>query len=75
VAAEVRELGGEAVASYEDVADWDRAAQLIQTAVTAYGQLDVLVNNAGVRDLRGPVRHRNPAPGHPGRPARPGTGN
>ena len=48
VAAEVRELGGEAVASYEDVADWDGAAQLIQTAVTAYGQLDVLVNNAGI---------------------------
>jgi NAD(P)-dependent dehydrogenase (short-subunit alcohol dehydrogenase family) len=48
VAAEVRELGGEAVASYEDVADWDGAARLIQTAVTAYGQLDVLVNNAGI---------------------------
>ena len=48
VAAEVRELGGEAVASYEDVADWDGAAQLIQTAVAAYGQLDVLVNNAGI---------------------------
>jgi NAD(P)-dependent dehydrogenase (short-subunit alcohol dehydrogenase family) len=48
VAAEIRGLGGEAVASYEDVADWDGAAQLIQTAVTAYGQLDVLVNNAGI---------------------------
>jgi NAD(P)-dependent dehydrogenase (short-subunit alcohol dehydrogenase family) len=48
VAAEVRELGGEALASYEDVADWDGAARLIQAAVTAYGQLDVLVNNAGI---------------------------
>ncbi len=48
VAAEVRELGGEAVASYEDVTGWDGAARLIQTAVTAFGQLDVLVNNAGI---------------------------
>ena len=48
VAAEVRELGGEAVASYEDVAGWDGAARLIESAVAHYGQLDVLVNNAGI---------------------------
>ena len=48
VAAEVRDLGGEAVASYEDVASWDGAARLIEAAVARYGQLDVLVNNAGI---------------------------
>jgi NAD(P)-dependent dehydrogenase (short-subunit alcohol dehydrogenase family) len=48
VAAEVRELGGEAVASYEDAASWDGAARLIEAAVARYGQLDVLVNNAGI---------------------------
>jgi NAD(P)-dependent dehydrogenase (short-subunit alcohol dehydrogenase family) len=48
VLAEVRALGGEAVASYEDAADWDGAARLIQAALTSYGQLDVLVNNAGI---------------------------
>jgi NAD(P)-dependent dehydrogenase (short-subunit alcohol dehydrogenase family) len=48
VAAEVRELGGEAVASYEDAASWDGAARLIEAAVARYSQLDVLVNNAGI---------------------------
>ncbi len=48
VTAEVRELGGEAVASYEDVASWDGAARLIEAAVASYGGLDVLVNNAGI---------------------------
>jgi NAD(P)-dependent dehydrogenase (short-subunit alcohol dehydrogenase family) len=48
VVAEVRGLGGEAVANYEDAADWDGAARLIQAALASYGQLDVLVNNAGI---------------------------
>jgi NAD(P)-dependent dehydrogenase (short-subunit alcohol dehydrogenase family) len=43
--------GGEAVASYDDVTDWDAAHRLVQTAVDTYGRLDTLVNNAGaVRD-------------------------
>ncbi|MEV4568368.1 SDR family oxidoreductase [Nonomuraea sp. NPDC049419] len=51
VAEEIRDLGGQAVPSNEDVADWDGAARLVKTAVSAYGRLDVLVNNAGfVRD-------------------------
>ncbi|HMC68330.1 MAG TPA: SDR family oxidoreductase [Mycobacteriales bacterium] len=44
---EIRDAGGEAVANTDDVADWDGAAALIQTAVERYGRLDVLVNNAG----------------------------
>jgi NAD(P)-dependent dehydrogenase (short-subunit alcohol dehydrogenase family) len=48
VVAEITALGGEAVASYEDVADWDGASRLIQTALDRYGRLDVLVNNAGI---------------------------
>ncbi|WP_219420149.1 SDR family oxidoreductase [Pseudonocardia nigra] len=48
VAVEVRAAGGEAVASTGDVADWDYAAELVQTAVRSYGQLDTLVNNAGI---------------------------
>ncbi len=39
--------GGDAVASGDDVADWDGAARLVQTAVERFGRLDVLVNNAG----------------------------
>jgi NAD(P)-dependent dehydrogenase (short-subunit alcohol dehydrogenase family) len=43
--------GGEAVASYDDVTDWDAAARLVRTAIDAFGRLDTLVNNAGaVRD-------------------------
>jgi NAD(P)-dependent dehydrogenase (short-subunit alcohol dehydrogenase family) len=43
--------GGAAVASYEDVTDWDAAARLVQTAIDTFGSLHTLVNNAGaVRD-------------------------
>jgi NAD(P)-dependent dehydrogenase (short-subunit alcohol dehydrogenase family) len=48
VVAEVRDLGGDAVASYEDAADFGGAARLVQAALASYGQLDVLVNNAGI---------------------------
>jgi NAD(P)-dependent dehydrogenase (short-subunit alcohol dehydrogenase family) len=48
---EIAELGGTAVPNGDDIADWDGAAQLVRTAVDAFGGLDVLVNNAGfVRD-------------------------
>ncbi len=51
VAAEVRAAGGDAVASLGDVSDWTYGQELVRTAVDAYGQLDALVNNAGlVRD-------------------------
>ncbi|MEU0570847.1 SDR family oxidoreductase [Nonomuraea sp. NPDC005983] len=51
VVEEIRALGGQAVANSDDVADWDGAARLVKTAVSAYGRLDALVNNAGfVRD-------------------------
>ncbi|MFN2560590.1 MAG: SDR family NAD(P)-dependent oxidoreductase, partial [Jatrophihabitans sp.] len=47
----IRQAGGEAVASYDDVADWDAAAALVRTALDTFGRLDTLVNNAGaVRD-------------------------
>jgi NAD(P)-dependent dehydrogenase (short-subunit alcohol dehydrogenase family) len=47
----IREAGGEAVANGDDVADWDGAARLVQSAVEAFGDLHAVVNNAGfVRD-------------------------
>jgi NAD(P)-dependent dehydrogenase (short-subunit alcohol dehydrogenase family) len=44
---EITLAGGEAVVSGDDIADWDGASSLIQTAVDTFGGLDVLVNNAG----------------------------
>jgi NAD(P)-dependent dehydrogenase (short-subunit alcohol dehydrogenase family) len=44
---EIRAGGGEAVASTDDVADWEGAAALVGRAIDAFGRLDVLVNNAG----------------------------
>jgi len=48
VADEITAAGGQAVTSGANVADWDEAAGLIDTAVEAFGGLDVLVNNAGI---------------------------
>ena len=45
---EIRANGGEAVASYESVADFKASQQIIQRALDAFGRLDILVNNAGV---------------------------
>src|SRR5882757_9348872 len=43
----IRGAGGEAVVNGDDVADWEGAQRLVQTAVDSFGRLDVLVNNAG----------------------------
>ena len=43
----IRAMGGEAVANGSDIADWEGAQALIQTAVDTFGGLDILVNNAG----------------------------
>jgi NAD(P)-dependent dehydrogenase (short-subunit alcohol dehydrogenase family) len=44
----IRDYGGEAVASTHNVADPTEAAAIIDYCVDTYGQLDGLVNNAGV---------------------------
>ena len=48
VAAEIRAAGGRALAHTGDVADFQQARQLVQLAVSEFGKLDVLVNNAGI---------------------------
>jgi NAD(P)-dependent dehydrogenase (short-subunit alcohol dehydrogenase family) len=48
VVAEIVDAGGEAVANGDSVADWDGAQRLINTAVETFGDLHVLVNNAGI---------------------------
>jgi NAD(P)-dependent dehydrogenase (short-subunit alcohol dehydrogenase family) len=48
VAAEINATGGRAVVSGHDVADWRQAKAMIDLAVTTFGDLHVLVNNAGI---------------------------
>jgi len=45
---EITAAGGQAVANYDDVSDWDGAQRLINQAVETFGDLHVLVNNAGI---------------------------
>ncbi len=45
---EITAEGGEALANHDDVTDWEGAKRLIDTAVETYGDLHVLVNNAGI---------------------------
>ncbi|RMI28263.1 SDR family oxidoreductase [Nocardia stercoris] len=51
VVAEIVAAGGKAVVNTDDIADWNGAQRLVEQAVSTFGGLDVLVNNAGfVRD-------------------------
>jgi NAD(P)-dependent dehydrogenase (short-subunit alcohol dehydrogenase family) len=51
VVAEIRALGGEAIANGDDVADWEGGRRMVAAAVEKFGTLDAVVNNAGfVRD-------------------------
>jgi NAD(P)-dependent dehydrogenase (short-subunit alcohol dehydrogenase family) len=48
VVEEIRAAGGNAVANHDSVATADGAGRLVETAVKAFGRVDVLVNNAGI---------------------------
>jgi NAD(P)-dependent dehydrogenase (short-subunit alcohol dehydrogenase family) len=50
VVREIRAAGGEAVACYASVADEAGAASIVETALSAFGRLDAVVNNAGIHD-------------------------
>jgi NAD(P)-dependent dehydrogenase (short-subunit alcohol dehydrogenase family) len=48
VVGEIKQMGGEAVANADDVADWEGGQRLVNAAVEAFGDLNILVNNAGI---------------------------
>ena len=48
VVAQIKEAGGKAVANYEDITDWDAAKRIVAAAVDTFGDLHVVVNNAGI---------------------------
>ena len=48
VVSEIVSLGGVAVANIADVSQWGGAESIIDTAITSFGRLDIVINNAGI---------------------------
>jgi NAD(P)-dependent dehydrogenase (short-subunit alcohol dehydrogenase family) len=53
---EIRNGGGEAIASTLSIAEPKNADEIVHAALTAFGRVDILVNNAGI--LRDRIFHR-----------------
>ena len=45
---EILAMGGEAVVNGDNVASWEGAQRMINTAIETFGTLDIVVNNAGI---------------------------
>jgi NAD(P)-dependent dehydrogenase (short-subunit alcohol dehydrogenase family) len=52
----IRDAGGEAVPNFDSVAEPAAAANIVKTAIDAFGRIDCVVNNAGI--LRDRIFHR-----------------
>ncbi len=48
VVEEIRRMGGQAVANYDNVATVEGGENIVRSALDAFGTLDILVNNAGI---------------------------
>jgi NAD(P)-dependent dehydrogenase (short-subunit alcohol dehydrogenase family) len=48
VVAEIKQAGGQAVANYDNVASVAGGERIVKSALDAFGQLDICVNNAGI---------------------------
>src|SRR5215212_10355841 len=48
VVGEIQGMGGEAIANADNVADWEGGQRMVNAAIEAFGDLHVLVNNAGI---------------------------
>ena len=52
----IEQRGGQAVINTNSVASWDSARGIVQTAIDAFGRIDIVVNNAGI--LRDVIFHK-----------------
>ncbi|MGE3916211.1 MAG: SDR family NAD(P)-dependent oxidoreductase [Hyphomicrobiaceae bacterium] len=48
VVAEIKAMGGDAIVNGDDVSSWTGAKNMVDQAISHYGKLDVLINNAGI---------------------------
>src|SRR6267142_3340701 len=48
VVEEIRQVGGEAAAVIESVAEWESAQRIVQAALDHFGRIDCVINNAGI---------------------------
>jgi len=48
VVEEIKDLGGEAVPNFDNVATIEGGENIIKTAIDSFGKVDILVNNAGI---------------------------
>ncbi len=48
VVREIGAAGGQAIANTDSVSDWNAAQNMVDTAIRNFGQLDIVVNNAGI---------------------------
>jgi NAD(P)-dependent dehydrogenase (short-subunit alcohol dehydrogenase family) len=56
VVAEIKQLGGEAIASTLSISEPKNADEIVKAALEAFGRVDILVNNAGI--LRDVIFHK-----------------
>ena len=56
VVGDIKAAGGEAVANYDSVTDFEAADNMVQQAIDAFGRIDGVVNNAGI--LRDVIFHK-----------------
>ncbi len=59
VVAAIEAAGGEAISNGDSVSDWPSAQRIIESALDRFGQIDFLVNNAGL-SAGGPILEVDP---------------